>query len=586
MRPRAVLPAGDRALLVELGSIDAVMAAHAALTAQPLPGQVEAVAAAATVLVRFETPRSAASGAECLRALDVDAAHAPEGREIAIDVVYDGEDLEAAAAALGLGTEALVERHTRQAWRAAFAGFAPGFVYCDAPDGGWETPRRDEPRTRVPAGSVGLAGAFSAVYPTASPGGWQLIGRTDARLFDPDRTPPALIAPGDRVRYRAVRAQATAGTRAAADTGDRPQTAEPAAGAQPAEPASQAAHGPAATASGTSPTPSAAAPPAEAPAARPQPGSRVLRIESPGLQALSEDAGRAGLGDQGVSRSGAADREAFAQANRLVGNPEGTPAIEILLGGLTATALADCALAVTGAQCPIDVKYDGAVHRMPLCAPFAVPAGARLSLGRPSAGMRAYLALRGGFDLPRTLGSSASDVLSGLGPPPLAAGDELRAPIPAASAPGGAADPAGASPNPGCGLSAAGDPEPTTLREAVLRVIPGPRADWFEPAALEALTAGAWTVTERSNRVGLRLEGERPLKRAREGELLSEGMVFGSVQVPPSGQPVVFLADHPVTGGYPVIATVITADLPIAAQAAPGTALRFALAPPKEPDHG
>ncbi len=582
--PLAIHRAGDRALLLDLESTDAVMAWHSALSTNPLPGQIEAVAAAATVLISFSTPSAARSATRELAFMQVSDANTDAGQQITIDVSYDGEDLDELAAHLGISTDALIERHTNEIWRAAFTGFAPGFVYCDAPEGDWNVPRRSTPRTRVPAGSVAVAGAFSAVYPTASPGGWQLLGRTEAVLFDVERTPPALIAPGETVQYRAQRPQSLTNHTPVSQTPTSHTAAE-----APADSSST-------TAAAVPESAGAAAPAASAAAGQP-----VLRIDATGLQALFEDAGRPGLGDQGVSASGAADEEAYAQANRLVGNPAGAVAVEVLLGSFRATALADCVLAVTGAATPLTISSDGRDREAPLCAPLVIPAGTTLSLGAPEAGMRSYIACRGGFAADQVLGSASADVLSGLGPQPLQAGDELRR--------------IGADVSKNAALDAAGAAEPTTLSpQAVLRVIPGPRDDWFDADSLTAFTAQPWTVTEKSNRVGVRLTAEpatdaqpaanaqpatdaQPaptsqsaqtdttdttaaparsvLRRSREGELASEGMVAGSVQVPPSGEPVVFLSDHPVTGGYPVIGTVISADLPIAAQAAPGTQLRF-----------
>ena len=192
-------------------------------------------------------------------------------------------------------------------------------------------------------------------------------------------------------------------------------------------------------------------------------------------------------------------------------------------------------------------------------APCTVPAGGRLTIGTPASGVRTYVAVRGGFAVAPTLGSRSTDVLSGLGPAPLSPGDVL--PVGSDhSGPPPAVEVAPVNPPP------AGD--------LVVRVLPGPRADWCTPEALRTLSSAAFTVAPDSDRVGVRLSGPR-LTRSRLAELPSEGVVAGSIQVPPSGQPVVFLADHPVTGGYPVIAVVRSADLPVLAQARPGQRVSF-----------
>jgi KipI family sensor histidine kinase inhibitor len=196
----SVLPYGDRALLVEVGDLASVAAVRAALERAPLPGQRELVPAAATVLVRLDRP-PADSDVARLRRLPLtppdDAAPAPLVR---LSVVFDGPDLAEVADRTGRPVPGLIEELTSTELVVAFGGFAPGFGYLTGLPGHLHVPRRATPRTRVPAGSVGLAGPFAGVYPTASPGGWQLVGRTDAVLFDVQRDPPALLHPGVRVR--------------------------------------------------------------------------------------------------------------------------------------------------------------------------------------------------------------------------------------------------------------------------------------------------------------------------------------------------------------------------------------------------
>ena len=266
-----------------------------------------------------------------------------------------------------------------------------------------------------------------------------------------------------------------------------------------------------------------------------------------------QDRGRPGWASIGVPRSGAADPAAHDLANRLVGNRPEAATVEMTAGGLRVRAGTAVLVAVTGAPLPVSVDGRGA----PVSAPFVVPAGAVLAFGIPPRGLRSYLAVRGGVDVPAVLGSRSTDTLSGLGPAPLAAGDRLPVGSLAAEEPFVDVAPvAGPADRP------------------VLRVLPGPRRDWLAPDAWTALVEAEWTVSPDSDRVGARLTGPR-LARARDGELPSEGLVTGAVQVPPDGAPVLFLADHPVTGGYPVLAVVVTADLPAAAQLRPGDRLRF-----------
>jgi KipI family sensor histidine kinase inhibitor len=535
MRPAEIRWAGPRALLVELDSLEAVLALHARLLSEPPAGQVDVLAAARTVLAVFDSRANARAARQALEDIETSgtAGAAAQENPLRIEVVYDGEDLAEVGRLTGLGPDGVIAAHTGQVWTAAFGGFAPGFAYLVGENDVLNVPRRGTPRTAVPAGSVALAGNFSAVYPRRSPGGWQLLGRTSARMWDLGREQPALVRPGSRVQYVAVRdlVELTSGL-------DHPQ-------------------------------------PADGAAAREQARSGLsLEVVSPGPQSLIQDLGRPGLGDLGVSPAGAADTRSARQANRLVGNHPGDAVIENVLGGLEIRAGGELTAALAGARTGAEVRGPHGIRPVPLDAPFPLHDGETLHLDTPAAGLRTYLAVRGGIDVPPVLGSRSTDLMSGIGPAPLAAGTVL---------PVGQADTA----------RAVGQPEPASLpadvasgAPVVLRITTGPRHDWFTGDSRAALTARTWTVSGESNRIGLRLQsapagsGDEPssggpLRRSRAGELPSEGVVAGSLQVPPSGLPVLFLADHPVTGGYPVIGAVIPEDLPAAAQLPPGTALRF-----------
>lgn len=538
--PRGLRWAGTRAFLLECPTLADVVALHARLTAEPLPGQTEALAAAETLMLAFRTRAEAVAAAALAPTLAASGDAGQGARTVEVDVVYDGEDLAAVAELTGMSEEAVVAAHADTLWVGAFGGFAPGFTYCAAANPSaapFDVPRRETPRTAVPAGSVAVAGTFSAVYPRTSPGGWRLLGRTDAVLWDLDRGRPALIRPGDRVRYRPVRALASLTGGPRPDGGAGTSAPEPASG--PGEPTGRAG----------------------------------LAVVDPGMQSLLQDLGRAGHGDLGVAFSGAADKDAARQANRLVGNAPDEAVVETLFGGLSVTARGLQVLALTGAEArAVVTDSSGAVLRRPVPrAPFALRDGETLTVQDPPAGLRTYLALRGGILARADLGSRSTDVMSGIGPAPLAAGDELVL----------REDP---------GNRLVGDAEAPLRRTpragdtAVLRITLGPRDDWFDRDGIDLLTSQEWEVTAESNRIGVRLaapEGGRPLRRVREGELASEGVVSGALQVPPSGLPVLFLADHPVTGGYPVIAVVVREDLGAAAQLPPGARLRLV---PVDPD--
>ncbi|MEU0053563.1 biotin-dependent carboxyltransferase family protein [Streptomyces sp. NPDC006309] len=280
---------------------------------------------------------------------------------------------------------------------------------------------------------------------------------------------------------------------------------------------------------------------------------RVLSVVRAGSLTTVQDRGRPGYAHLGVPRSGVLDPPAAVLVNRLVGNPPDAAVLETTLNGCAVRPRATVTVAVGGAPGPVWVDGRPAAWG----APVVVPAGALLEVGAATAGVRSYVAVDGGIAVEPVLGSRATDLLSGLGPAPLANGMTL---------------PLGAPAGPPARLD--GAPLPRPPAELVLRVTPGPRDDWFTARALRNLTTCAYRVSAASNRIGLRTEGPA-LERARPGELPSEGLVLGAVQVPPDGRPVVFLADHPTTGGYPVIAVVRAADLPAAAQALPGVPVRF-----------
>ncbi|MEV0741337.1 biotin-dependent carboxyltransferase family protein [Streptomyces sp. NPDC050549] len=280
---------------------------------------------------------------------------------------------------------------------------------------------------------------------------------------------------------------------------------------------------------------------------------RALVVVRAGALTTVQDLGRPGHAHLGVPHSGALDGPAAALVNRLVGNPPEAAVLETTLNGCAVRPRSTILVAVGGAPCPVTV--DG--RPVAWGAPVHVPGGALLDIGTAFSGIRAYVAFAGGVAVEPVLGSRSTDLLSGLGPAPLTNGAILPLGSPT-------------------GLHARVDvaPQPRPPVELVLRVTLGPRTDWFTPEALRAFTARVYQVSSASNRIGLRTEGPA-LERALTGELPSEGMVLGAVQVPPDGRPVVFLADHPTTGGYPVIAVARRADLPAAAQAVPGTPVRF-----------
>lgn len=523
------LPVTHNALLVELADLDQTLALLASLQRHPPHGVEELVPAARTILVEY---RASATRAETL-VQDIAARSLTQGAErsdtlIEIPVHYNGEDLAEVAQILGITPEEVVRRHTGSEFTVAFTGFAPGFAYLSGGDPVLNVPRRSTPRTRLPAGSVGLAGTFSGVYPQASPGGWQIIGTTPVAMWDITRAQPALLQPGYRVRFVDI---ATKNIAASAYS-------ESAGGQKDPKPAGRTQHHLAA-------------------------GHTALQVRATGLLTVFQDLGRHGQARQGVSASGAMDQAALKAANRLVGNASNAAALETVGGGLQLRSVGDNVVAVTGADAVLTLTTaDGQRWSVPRYEPVALADGDMLAVGQPTAGARCYVAVRGGFAEAPVMGSCATDTLAHVGPAPVAVGDWLAVqPAPATSV-------VAAPELPPADL-------PTLEQEVVLDVVMGPRTDWFTPEAIARFASQRWQVTPQSNRVGLRLAGEVPLDRAITGELPSEGAALGALQVPPSGQPVLFLADHPLTGGYPVIGCVAPYHLDRAGQIPVGAWLRF-----------
>jgi KipI family sensor histidine kinase inhibitor len=507
------LPVGDAALALELGDrIDPDLAARvrgldAALRERPFPGLVECVPTQRSLLVLFDPQRTQPSAvSQALRERLAHPGRLPAPRHHVVPVAYGGAhgiDLETVAASLGLASDAVVTRHLASEYAVQMLGFAPGFAYLGPLDPGLELPRRATPRERVPAGSVAIAARQTAIYPGASAGGWHLIGRTSATLFDPAADPPALLAPGDRVRFVAAGALGR----------DAPEPSPPR-------------------------------------AARP-----ALEVIEPGLLTTVQDAGRFGFRRYGVSGSGAADRGALARANAALGNAPGEAALECTLSGPSLRFLEPAWFAIAGADLGASLERgDLGAWAMPLGTPVRARRGNVLRFAGPRHGCRAIVAFAGGIDVPLVLGSRSTDRLGAFGGfagRPLRAGDVLGLGAPREVA-------GQAVPEP-----------PLEADELVVRAVPGPQDDHFDPTALARLAATAWEVLPGSDRAALRLAGPR-LAHAGPGEIASDGMLPGCIQVPPDGQPILMLRDAPTTGGYPKIATVVVADLDRLAQLVPG----------------
>lgn len=516
---------GDHALLAGVADPPAARTLSRLIKASERPGLREVIGGVATVLVLCDDPADVEGALPWLVDL-ADVVRSRPGDEVGeesnlvqIGCAFDGPDLAEAAELASCTPDDVIEGLTARPLTVDVTGFSPGFAYLSGlPPLLQDIPRRSRPRASVPPGSVALANGYAAVYPFASPGGWQLVGRTNERLFRTDAFPYARLAPGDRVQFT-LEADATS-----------PHTVPPANRMAPSDWV----------------PPSGAVP--------------VFEVEKAGLRTALQDGGRRGLAAIGVPGAGPADPASFQLANRLVGNDDDAGALEITARGPDLRCLADTYLAVVGGSWHAELD-----HR-PLAVGQVVPvrAGEHCALGMASGGLRAYVAIAGGLVGPAVLGSIATDQLCGLGPGELSRGSRLwampmRVPL-------------------GDHL---GSEYRHTAHDAaaMLRVVPGPHHEWFDHGALDAFARCRYIVGTASNRVGLRLQaadgrspvGLHPLGR----ELDSQGTVTGAVQIPPDGDPVILLPDHATLGGYPVLAVVASADHGMLGQCAPGTVVQF-----------
>ena len=442
----------------------------------------------------------------------------PQARRHVIPVVYGGDagpDLEGLAESRGLTPDALVGRHSQALYRVYFLGFMPGFAYLGGLDPLLASPRLPSPRVRVPAGSVGIAGDQTGIYPFTSPGGWQLIGRTDVRLWDVDRDAPALLAPTDEVRFVAA---------------DSLNFSLHAAGnqADPHEPDS----------------------------------FPVFAVDEPGALTTLQDQGRPGYGHLGLSAGGAMDLDALTAANKLVGNPATAAALEVTWSGPAMRALATTVIAFTGAD--IECRVDGT--RVPSNVGWLVRAGSVVRLVGARAGARCYLAVAGGFSAEPMLGSRSTylpGAFGGYRGRRLQTGDVLYA------------NRHGQSPAELAGrIGEVG--HPLVPGASVLRYVPYRGQGSVSADVRERASSVLYTVSPASDRMGVRLLPEEEGALAEGGgELISHGVVRGAIQLPPGGTPVVLGADHQTTGGYPLLGVAARADWSRLAQLRPGDKVRL-----------
>ncbi|MGI5839610.1 MAG: 5-oxoprolinase subunit PxpB [bacterium] len=530
-------PAGDKALVVECGNAISeeinrrVRRLNWAIDRRKIPGIQEIIPTYRSLLVLYEpelmSPKELTAIIRQCASEAADAA-VPEPKMTVIPVAYGGvygPDLSDVAKINGLTPAEVIKLHTSRDYLIYMLGFTPGFPYLGGMAEEIAVPRLAEPRLRIPAGSVGIAGGQTGVYPVESPGGWRLIGRTPLRLYDPEAAHPVLLRAGDYIRFQAIEAAEYECLAA-----EKPVEAVAVDNFSAAHPLCEVVHG--------------------------------------GLLTTIQDLGRYGYQQFGVPTAGAMDEFAFRIANLLVGNQENASALEVTASGPVLTFRNPTVISVTGGDL-MPLLNSGPI---PMWESIAVSPDDILSFGGRRSGCRAYLAMAGGVEVPEVMGSRSTYLrgkIGGLAGRKITAGDVLPGrPLAACS-----------TARPGRRLPAAFIPK--YGGETTLRAVPGPQADCFPPESLKQFTDGVYRITAESDRMGYRLQGPG-LHHKSGADIISDGLPLGAVQVPGHGNPIIMLADRQTTGGYAKIATVIAADLPQLAQMMPGQHVRFRLVSPEE----
>ena len=528
-----ILTAGDSAVAVEFGNeiSEAVSARVRSLQLlieqHPVKGFIECVPTYRSLMIHYD-PRivSYSSMIKELKSLETQAGDielpAPEVTEI--PTCYGGEfgpDIETVSAHNGLSVDEVIQIHSSVEYLIYMIGFSPGFPYLGGMDPRIAAPRLESPRNKIPAGSVGIAGSQTGIYPIDSPGGWQLIGWTPVRLYDPHAKNPILLKAGNYLKFKPI-------TKKEAENAVSKMAADSEQNLSDVQAVNTA-----------------------------EPGFIVIKA---GMLTTVQDAGRIGYQQYGVPVSGVMDNYAYRAANLLVGNEAEEAVLEVTLLGPEIEFSHEMVIAVTGGDLSPQLnKQDLSMWQSHL-----VKAGDRLSFKGMRNGCRSYIAFDGGLEVPQVMGSRSTYTrgrIGGVEGRALKAGDRLRV-RQADQKPDTLKDRLISSVQ-----MPVSDPQ-------IIRVVPGPQDDAFTDEGISTFYRESYTVTNESDRMGCRLEGP-VIEHHSEADIISDGIAMGAVQVPGHGMPIIMMADRQTTGGYTKIATVISADLPKMAQMKPGSRITF-----------
>jgi len=548
------LPAGDCGVVVEFGdqiSIEInnqVRALALALAEAKIPGLVEVVPTYRSLGVQYDPTRL---NGQALRVrieatlAALDPGQLPPPKVVRLPTCYGGEfgpDLPFVAEHAGLTEAEVIRLHSQTPYHVYMIGFTAGFAYLGGLPEKLHTPRLPSPRTKTPRGAVGIGGSQTGAYSAETPGGWRLIGRTPVPLFDPLQDPPTPMLPGDAVQFASINREEYDrlereywGAAGEGQSGNQ-ETRQPGPAQSPSRPVAQ------------SPLASLAS-------------RQAFEILRAGLLTTVQDRGRMGCQKFGVTVSGAMDEVALRVGNILVGNPQSAAGLEISFLGPQIRIQADVVLALTGAE--VEADLDG--QPIPWYQVFRARAGQVLDIRHCTRGMRAYLCVGGGLDVPVRLGSRSTSLAAGFGGlegRSLREGDLLSV------------GPSVGTPTRRADRTVPRSWRPTFESPQTLRVVFGPQDDAFTEAGRRTFLASLYEVSPSSDRMGCRLEGPA-IEHAGPADIISDWIPPGGIQVPGSGKPIILLADRQTTGGYTKIATVIGPDLPKLAQVRPGEQVRL-----------
>ncbi len=528
-----ILIAGDSAVAVRFGDKISeeinrqVRAFRTAAGKNKIPGVIEYIPTYCSVYVIYDpltiTTENLISKLNEI-AEEASSAELPESNVVEVPVAYGGDngpDLESLAKTHGLSPEEVIKRHSGKDYLVYMLGFTPGFAFCGSVEDDIATPRLESPRLKVPAGSIGIAGKQTGLYAISSPGGWQLIGRSTMRFYDPEKEPPVPVKAGDYVRFVPIPAEEFEKHRAEVEAADDPPDY-----------------------SSWSPQ-----------------GTAAFKVRLPGLLSSIQDRGRTGYQAFGISASGAMDELAFRLANRLVGNDDNAPALEITMAGPVLEAEKELLASVTGADLSPTVNGSPA----DMYKALKLKKGDVLAFGAPKKGMRAYIAVNGGFCIPPVMGSASTGLngkIGGYKGRRLEKEDVLNSPE-------------GGVPASYEGCSANPDDFTFGAVPGEFRVVLGPEDDHFSEKGINTFFSSVYKLTDKCDRMGARLEGPAVEHNEKGPGIVSDGISMGAVQIPGDGTPMVLLKDRGTVGGYTKIGTLCTVDAFRFAQCRPGDTVRF-----------